>query len=25
DERDTPDGRAVFWLPDADLRPATQD
>ena len=23
DERDTPDGRAVFWLPDADLRPVT--
>jgi nitrite reductase/ring-hydroxylating ferredoxin subunit len=23
DERDTPDGRAVFWLPDDDLRPAT--
>ena len=22
DERDTPEGRAVFWLPDADLRPA---
>jgi len=22
EERDTPDGRAVFWLPDADLRPA---
>ena len=25
DERDTPDGRAVFWLPDPDLRPATTD
>jgi nitrite reductase/ring-hydroxylating ferredoxin subunit len=23
DERDTPDGSAVFWLPDGDLRPAT--
>ena len=23
DERDTPEGRAVFWLPDDDLRPAT--
>jgi nitrite reductase/ring-hydroxylating ferredoxin subunit len=23
EERDTPDGRAVFWLPDADVRPAT--
>ncbi|WP_206999614.1 Rieske (2Fe-2S) protein [Trinickia mobilis] len=23
DERDTPEGRAVFWLPDGDLRPAT--
>ncbi|MDE1183674.1 Rieske 2Fe-2S domain-containing protein [Paraburkholderia sp.] len=23
EERDTPDGRAVFWLPDGDLRPAT--
>ncbi|WP_090684411.1 Rieske (2Fe-2S) protein [Paraburkholderia phenazinium] len=23
DERDTPDGRAVFWLPDDDLRPVT--
>ncbi|PRY03280.1 Rieske 2Fe-2S domain-containing protein [Paraburkholderia sp. BL25I1N1] len=23
DERDTPDGRAVFWLPDGELRPAT--
>ncbi|MGA7780883.1 MAG: Rieske 2Fe-2S domain-containing protein [Paraburkholderia sp.] len=23
EERDTPDGRAVFWLPDADLRPVT--
>ncbi|HLX00743.1 MAG TPA: Rieske 2Fe-2S domain-containing protein [Trinickia sp.] len=23
DERDTPQGRAVFWLPDDDLRPAT--
>ena len=22
DERDTADGRAVFWVPDADLRPA---
>jgi nitrite reductase/ring-hydroxylating ferredoxin subunit len=22
EERDTPDGRAVFWLPDPDLRPA---
>lgn len=22
DERDTPDGRAVFWVPDADLHPA---
>lgn len=22
DERDTPEGRAVFWLPDDDLRPA---
>jgi hypothetical protein len=22
DERDMPDGRAVFWVPDADLRPA---
>jgi nitrite reductase/ring-hydroxylating ferredoxin subunit len=22
DERDTPEGRAVFWLPDGDLRPA---
>ncbi|WP_369056732.1 Rieske (2Fe-2S) protein [Burkholderia gladioli] len=21
DERDTPDGRAVYWLPDADLVP----
>ncbi len=21
DERDTPGGRAVYWLPDADLRP----
>ncbi|CAN0619309.1 Rieske (2Fe-2S) iron-sulfur domain-containing protein [Burkholderia multivorans] len=25
DERDTPDGRAVFWVPDQDLRPATTD
>ncbi|MFM0396363.1 Rieske (2Fe-2S) protein [Paraburkholderia phytofirmans] len=23
DERDTPEGRAVFWLPDGELRPAT--
>ncbi|MGF6239162.1 MULTISPECIES: Rieske (2Fe-2S) protein [Paraburkholderia] len=23
DERDTPDGRAVFWLPDDDLCPVT--
>lgn len=23
DERDTPDGRAVFWLPDHDLCPVT--
>jgi nitrite reductase/ring-hydroxylating ferredoxin subunit len=23
DERDTPEGRTVFWLPDADLRPAS--
>ncbi|CAG9239053.1 Iron-sulfur cluster-binding protein, Rieske family [Paraburkholderia sabiae] len=23
DERDTPEGRAVFWLPDTDLRPAS--
>ena len=23
DERDTPEGPAVFWLPDGDLRPAT--
>jgi hypothetical protein len=23
DERDTPEGRAVFWLPDGDLRPAS--
>ncbi|MFM0277444.1 Rieske 2Fe-2S domain-containing protein [Paraburkholderia sediminicola] len=23
DERDSPDGRAVFWLPDGELRPAT--
>jgi nitrite reductase/ring-hydroxylating ferredoxin subunit len=23
DERDTPDGRAVFWLPDEHLRPVT--
>jgi nitrite reductase/ring-hydroxylating ferredoxin subunit len=23
DERDTPDGRAVFWLPDDTLRPVT--
>ena len=22
EERDTPDGRAVFWLPDPDLQPA---
>jgi nitrite reductase/ring-hydroxylating ferredoxin subunit len=22
DERDTPEGRAVFWLPDSELRPA---
>ena len=22
EERDTPEGRAVFWLPDADLQPA---
>jgi len=22
EERDTPEGRAVFWLPDGDLRPA---
>ncbi|KQR86116.1 Rieske (2Fe-2S) protein [Burkholderia sp. Leaf177] len=22
EERDTPEGRAVFWLPDDDLRPA---
>ncbi|MGH8781503.1 Rieske (2Fe-2S) protein [Paraburkholderia sp.] len=22
DERDTPEGRVVFWLPDGDLRPA---
>lgn len=22
EERDTPEGRAVFWLPDVDLRPA---
>jgi nitrite reductase/ring-hydroxylating ferredoxin subunit len=22
DERDTPQGRAVFWLPESDLRPA---
>jgi nitrite reductase/ring-hydroxylating ferredoxin subunit len=22
DERDTPEGRAVFWLPDGELRPA---
>lgn len=22
EERDTPDGRAVFWLPDDELRPA---
>jgi nitrite reductase/ring-hydroxylating ferredoxin subunit len=22
EERETPDGRAVFWLPDDDLRPA---
>jgi nitrite reductase/ring-hydroxylating ferredoxin subunit len=21
DERDTPEGRAVFWLPDGELRP----
>ncbi|MBS6363343.1 Rieske 2Fe-2S domain-containing protein, partial [Burkholderia sp.] len=25
DERDTPEGRAVFWMPDADLRPAATD
>jgi nitrite reductase/ring-hydroxylating ferredoxin subunit len=23
DERDTPEGRAVFWLPDEELRPVT--
>ncbi|MEM5382460.1 Rieske 2Fe-2S domain-containing protein [Paraburkholderia phymatum] len=23
DERDTPEGRAVFWLPDGDLLPAS--
>jgi nitrite reductase/ring-hydroxylating ferredoxin subunit len=23
DERDTPEGRAVFWLPDGELHPAT--
>ncbi|CAG4893014.1 Rieske (2Fe-2S) protein [Paraburkholderia gardini] len=23
DERDTPEGRAVFWLPDDELRPVT--
>jgi nitrite reductase/ring-hydroxylating ferredoxin subunit len=23
EERDTPEGRAVFWLPDGELRPAT--
>lgn len=22
EERDTPEGRAVYWLPDAELRPA---
>jgi nitrite reductase/ring-hydroxylating ferredoxin subunit len=25
DERDTPEGRAVFWLPDADLRPLSPE
>ncbi|PMS19435.1 Rieske (2Fe-2S) protein [Trinickia dabaoshanensis] len=25
EERDTPEGRAVFWLPDGDLRPAPDD
>lgn len=25
EERDTPEGRAVFWLPDGDLRPAPND
>ncbi|ABC37124.1 Rieske (2Fe-2S) protein [Burkholderia thailandensis] len=25
DERDTPAGRAVFWLPDGDLRPISSD
>ncbi|WJF89502.1 Rieske 2Fe-2S domain-containing protein [Paraburkholderia bonniea] len=23
DERDTPEGRAVFWLPDAELHPSS--
>lgn len=23
EEREAPDGRAVFWLPDSDLQPAT--
>jgi nitrite reductase/ring-hydroxylating ferredoxin subunit len=25
EERDTPEGRAVFWLPDGDLEPAPLD
>jgi nitrite reductase/ring-hydroxylating ferredoxin subunit len=25
EERDTPEGRAVFWLPDGDLQPAPTD
>ena len=25
EERDTPEGRAVFWLPDGDLQPAPAD
>lgn len=25
DERDTPEGPAVFWLPDGDLQPAPAD
>ncbi|MGN6649701.1 Rieske (2Fe-2S) protein [Trinickia sp.] len=24
EERDTPEGRAVFWLPDGDLQPAPE-
>jgi nitrite reductase/ring-hydroxylating ferredoxin subunit len=25
EERDTPEGRAVFWLPDGDLQPGPAD